>query len=124
MRAHGPRPTDSGQGRSVPPARWLGAVLGVVLAGAACVGPATSPQPAPSGASSRPGTRPVDASQVQRLQRVMTPLIRAMNRPRPLSEVRVGIVDNRALNAANAGSGEFYVTTGLLEQAGDEQLLG
>jgi Zn-dependent protease with chaperone function len=47
-----------------------------------------------------------------------------MNRPRPLSEVRVGIVDNRALNAANAGSGEFYVTTGLLEQAGDEQLLG
>jgi Zn-dependent protease with chaperone function len=115
MRTRGPSPT----GR-----RWLGAVLGVALASAACAGPVTSPQPAPPAASGRPATRSVDAAQAQRLQRVMTPLIRAMNRPRPLSEVRVGIVDDPALNAANAGGGEFYVTTGLLERAGDEQLLG
>jgi Zn-dependent protease with chaperone function len=38
--------------------------------------------------------------------------------------VKVGIIDDSTINAANAGNGEFYVTRGLLEKANDEQLAG
>lgn len=54
----------------------------------------------------------------------MVPLIQAMNKPRPLNQVKVGILDDASINAANAGGGEFYVTRGLLEKANDEQLTG
>jgi len=36
----------------------------------------------------------------------------------------VTLLDDPQINAANAGSGEFYVTTGLLEKASDDQLRG
>jgi Zn-dependent protease with chaperone function len=54
----------------------------------------------------------------------MLPLIQHMNKPLPLKQVRVGIMDDPKINAANAGGGEFYVTTGLLELANDDQLRG
>jgi beta-barrel assembly-enhancing protease len=54
----------------------------------------------------------------------MTPLVKAMNRQLPLDQVKVGIVDDPRINAANAGGGEFYVTRGLLEKANDQQLAG
>jgi Zn-dependent protease with chaperone function len=54
----------------------------------------------------------------------MLPLIQHMNKPLPLNQVRVGILDDPKINAANAGGGEFYVTTGLLELANDDQLRG
>jgi Zn-dependent protease with chaperone function len=54
----------------------------------------------------------------------MFPLIQHMNKPLPLNQVRVGIMDDPKINAANAGGGEFYVTTGLLELANDDQLRG
>jgi putative metalloprotease len=54
----------------------------------------------------------------------MVPLIRAMDNPKSLSGVKVGIMDDPSINAANAGNGEFYVTRGLLEKANDQQLLG
>jgi Zn-dependent protease with chaperone function len=38
--------------------------------------------------------------------------------------VKIGIVDDDAINAASAGNGEFYVTRGLLEKATDRQLAG
>lgn len=66
----------------------------------------------------------LDPKQVERLQRIMVPLLRATNKPRPSSEIRIGIVDDPSVNAANAGGGEFYVTTGLLEKANDEHLRG
>lgn len=53
----------------------------------------------------------------------MTPLIRAMDHPRPLGSVKIGIMDDPHINAANAGHGEFYVTRGLLEKANDQQLM-
>jgi Zn-dependent protease with chaperone function len=80
--------------------------------------------PAPSPASRQPSARPLDAREAQRLQRVMAPLIRGMDHPRPLNEVRVGIMDDPNINAASAGGGEFYVTTGLLQKANDVQLAG
>jgi Zn-dependent protease with chaperone function len=46
-----------------------------------------------------------------------------MDKPRSPSQVKVGIMDDPQINAANAGSGEFYVTTGLLQKANDDQLL-
>ena len=47
-----------------------------------------------------------------------------MDHPRTPKEVYVGIVDDPQINAANAGGGQFYLTTGLLEKAGNEELLG
>ena len=47
-----------------------------------------------------------------------------MDHPRTPKEVYVGIVDDPQINAANAGGGQFYPTTGLLEKAGNEELLG
>jgi Zn-dependent protease with chaperone function len=68
--------------------------------------------------------RQLDKTQVERLQRIMAPLLRAMNHPRSLKEVRVGVMDDRDINAANAGDGRFFVTTGLLEKANDDRLRG
>jgi metalloprotease len=92
-----------------------------------CAGPVAAPPSGPTTQRPTPTAssgRPVDASQAERLRRVMTPLIRAMNNPRQLSNVKVGIMDDPHINAANAGGGEFYVTRGLLEKANDQQLLG
>jgi predicted Zn-dependent protease len=69
-------------------------------------------------------TRTVDSAQVQRLKRVFIPLLNAMDHPRSPGQIRVGIADDPHINAASAGNGEFYVTTGLLEKANDEQLAG
>ena len=54
----------------------------------------------------------------------MVPLIAAMDHPRPLNQVRVGIADDPHVNAASGGDGEFYVTTALLQKASDDQLRG
>jgi putative metalloprotease len=54
----------------------------------------------------------------------MIPLIKGMNRPIALDKVRVALVDDDHINAANAGSAQFLVTRGLLEKANDDQLRG
>ncbi len=79
--------------------------------------PTAKPQPAPS-------TRQLDARQAERLQRMMLPLIKNMNHPLQPNKVRVTLLEDPQINAANAGGGEFFVTTGLLEKAGDDQLRG
>ncbi len=66
----------------------------------------------------------VDSAQVERLRRIMTPLLKAMNHPRSPDQVQVGIISDPDINAANAGDGKFYVTTALLEKANDERLRG
>ncbi len=76
----------------------------------------TPPPPASSQKS-------VDPAQVERLKKAMIPLLQVMDKPRPPSQVKVGIMDDPQINAANAGNGEFYVTTGLLQKANDDQLL-
>jgi predicted Zn-dependent protease len=85
-------------------------------------GTAQEPTPARERAATSP--RKVDGAQVDRLKRVFVPLVNAMNHPRSLGQIKVGIADDPHINAASAGSGEFYVTTGLLEKANDEQLAG
>jgi Zn-dependent protease with chaperone function len=53
----------------------------------------------------------------------MLPLLQVMDKPLSPDQVKVGILDDPQINAANAGNGEFYVTTGLLGKANDDQLL-
>ena len=72
----------------------------------------------------QPNVRRVDQREAQRLYAIMTPLLRVMDQPKSPREVRIGIMDTPEINAANAGGGEFYVTTGLLAKASDEQLRG
>ena len=86
--------------------------------------------------ASRPGRAPqqeavrsstsqrLDPRQAERLQRIMVPLLRATNNPLPSNRIRVNIVADPDINAASGGGGEFFVTTGLLEKASDEQLRG
>ena len=87
------------------------------------VGTSAPPPPSTTQTPGRPSQTKVDPAQAERLKRVMVPLIQAMDKPRRLSQVKVGIVDDPQINAASAGQGEFYVTTGLLQKAGDDQLM-
>jgi predicted Zn-dependent protease len=68
--------------------------------------------------------RKLDASEAERLRRIALPLFKGMNNPRAPGTVKVGIMDDPSINAASAGGGEFYVTTGLLKKANDRQLAG
>lgn len=108
-------------------ARLAGVAAMAGLVGACSIGsgaPPREPSPAPAPRAEAPPVRPLGPEQGARLQRLMVPLIKAMDHKRALSEVRIGLIDDPAVNAANAGGGEFYVTRGLLERANDDELLG
>ena len=60
----------------------------------------------------------------ERLRSVMLPLIRGMDHPCPVEEVRISVVDQSEINAGNAGGCQFLVTAGLLQRASDDQLRG
>jgi Zn-dependent protease with chaperone function len=66
----------------------------------------------------------VDPNDANRLRRVMVPLLQAMDHPCRTDQVRIGIINQNEINAANAGNCEFYVTMGLLRRANDDQLRG
>jgi predicted Zn-dependent protease len=104
-----------------------GVAIIILLLAAGCAGtgggPTSEPQPTQTGGS-QPAPRALDAQQAERIRRIMAPLVAAMNHPRPLNQVKVGIMDDPHVNAASAGGGEFYVTTGLLQKASDENLRG
>jgi Zn-dependent protease with chaperone function len=101
-------------------------VLAALLAAStACAGPTSSAPPPTSGTPGRTAsTTPARANpeQAARLQRIMVPLIRVMDHPIPLDQVKVGIMDDARINAANAGGDQFFVTTGLLQKANDDRL--
>lgn len=99
-------------------------VLFLALAGGCAVQTTSAPPRSPSQEGRTPNVKPLDPSQATRLQRIMVPLLRAGDRTRSLKEIRLGVVEDQNINAANAGGGEFYVTTGLLQKANDEQLRG
>lgn len=86
--------------------------------------PSGSPGSTGSGAPRQPSTTKLDPAQAERLQRVMVPLLKGMNKPLQPGQVKVGIMDDPSINAANAGGGQFLVTTGLLQKANDNQLRG
>jgi predicted Zn-dependent protease len=109
---------------------WRAAAPALALAVAGCVGldPAPGPstrrdpgpttrQPAPA-----PSGQRIDSQVASRVSRIMVPLLKAADNPKPLNQIKVGILDDDSINAANAGGGEFYITRGLLARANDEQL--
>ena len=104
------------------------AVLGCVLI-LGCLeilGPTTGRQePSPPRKSEQKGSPSAVAAtpaQAQRLQRVMVPLLAKMDHPLSVEQVSVGILGSSEINAANAGGGRFFVTTGLLARANDDRL--
>jgi predicted Zn-dependent protease len=98
------------------------AILGLATGCALEAGSKTSRQP--SREARAPNAKSLDARQTARLQSIMIPLLRAGNKTASLKEVRIGVIEDANINAANAGGGEFYVTTGLLQKANDDQLRG
>src|SRR5262245_3054878 len=74
---------------------------------------ATGPSAPPRAETNNPArtaTGKIDPGQADRLKRAMLPLLRVMDHGVPLDRVKVGILDDPDINAANAGNGEFYVT--------------
>ena len=104
--------------------RTLTMLILVALPTGCALETASTRSPAPQDTRPASTSRPLDARQTERVQRVMMPLLRATNNPRLLNEIRVRVIDDPNINAANAGGGEFQVTTGLLQKASDEQLRG
>ena len=104
------------------PRRGLASVALACLLVSGCA-VASGPEQA-AAESSGPATRALNTQEAQRLQRLMAPLVRAMNHPRSLDAVKIGITDDAHVNAASGGGGAFYVTTGLLQKATDLQLAG
>jgi predicted Zn-dependent protease len=91
---------------------------------AGCLGLDGTPSSEPQGEGTGSASRPLAEAQAKRLGGIMAPLVGAMDHPRALNQVRVVVIDDPHVNAASAGGGEFYVTTGLLEKANDDQLRG
>lgn len=109
--------------------RMLATLMAILLVAGCAVQTGTrtggsQPQPQPTAKNPTPSTKQVDQATIARLQRVMVPLLAKMNNPLSASQVKVGVMDDPHVNAASAGGGEFYVTTGLLEKANDDQLRG
>ena len=99
------------------------AALIFIVSGCATGGTAqTPPSQRTATTSNEPALVKIDASQAERLKRIMLPLIQAMDHPLSPKDVKIGVMNDSHINAANAGGGEFYVTTGLLQKANDDQL--
>jgi predicted Zn-dependent protease len=64
----------------------------------------------------------VPETQIERLRRVMLPLLRGTEYAQRMDQVRVRIVEDPSINAGSTGGGQFIVTTGLLRKANDDQL--
>jgi predicted Zn-dependent protease len=62
--------------------------------------------------------------QLSRLRAVMLPILGVTDHRMSTEDIRVSVVDDQAVNAASAGDGRYYVTTGLLNRASDDQLRG
>lgn len=69
------------------------------------------------------GRRP-SGRESRQLEGVIAPLIEAMNRPCRRDNLRIEVIDEAEINAANAGNCQFYVTTGLLRRADLTHLRG
>jgi predicted Zn-dependent protease len=65
-----------------------------------------------------------DRQHLSRLRGIMLPLLRVTDHRISADQIHVSLVDDQAVNAASAGNGRFFVTTGLLNRATDDQLRG
>jgi predicted Zn-dependent protease len=65
-----------------------------------------------------------DQQQLSRLRALMLPLLRVTDHRLSAEDIRISLIDDKTINAASAGGGRFFVTTGLLNRATDDQLRG
>lgn len=65
-----------------------------------------------------------EQQQLARVRAIMLPLLRVTNQRMSVDQIQLSIVDDPAINAATAGAGRYFVTTGLLGGATDDQLRG
>ena len=79
-------------------------------------------EPSPPRESAPTDAVTASPAQAERLRRVMVPLLAKMDHPLSAEQVSVGILGSSEINAANAGGGRFFVTTGLLARANDDRL--
>jgi Zn-dependent protease with chaperone function len=100
------------------------ATVAALIGGCAVESSKPTPAPRADAPAQRPAQTKIDTAQGERIRRIMVPLIAAMNKPLDLKQVKMGVMDDPSINAANAGNGEFFVTTGLLQKAHDAQLTG
>ena len=103
----------------------LATILGLGVAGCAVSSGGASPSAPPASTSTTqqaPQTVQISADQAARLKSAMLPLLQVLNRPLSPGQVKIGVMNDPHINAANAGNAEFFVTTGLLQKANDEQL--
>ena len=98
------------------------ATVAVLIGGCAVESSSPTSAPRAEAPAQRTAQTKLDPAQGERIKRIMVPLIAAMDKPRDLKQIKVGIMDDPSINAANAGNGEFFVTTGLLQKANDGQL--
>lgn len=125
--------------RDPSPSRWRASsrkkILSLLVLGAvglsSCI--ALAPAPAPNRRTSRDSysapppsysSNRTDSIDGERLRRVMLPLLQAMDHPCRTDQVRIGVLNQNEINAANAGNCQFYVTSGLLRRADEDQLRG
>jgi predicted Zn-dependent protease len=95
----------------------------IALGVSACVvddGQAQSPKPQQPAPEMK--TVEISAAEQQRLKTIMQPLLQNMNKKMTVEQTKIAVVDDPHINAANAGGGNFMVTTGLLKKANDDQL--
>ena len=114
------------------PRPHIALVAGIATLVVGCAGPTSSTTSSPSsqggGSAPQQTTKKetklvkVDAATAERLQSAMVPLLKVMDHPVQPNQVKVGVMDDTSINAANAGNNEFLITTGLLKQANDTQL--
>lgn len=105
--------------------RLAGALLltpAILLSGCVGITPSAPPRGAAYGNTLR--AQSATSSEIERLRRIIAPLVRAMDRPCTMNELRIGVIRQGEVNAATSGRCQFYLTTGLLQRASDDQLRG
>src|SRR5262245_9091470 len=89
-------------------------LAGIATLVVACASPTTSTSstpsaPSPQGGGSTQTTKKeaklvkVDAATAERLQNAMVPLLKVMDHPAQPGQVKVGVMEDNSINAANAG---------------------
>jgi predicted Zn-dependent protease len=104
----------------------LALLAALLLSGCIAARPYPSPR-APRNDAYYGNPRRGDSSEswdAERLRNILIPLVRAMDHPCLMEELRVGVVRQTEINAASTGGCQFYVTTALLRQASADQLRG
>ncbi len=66
----------------------------ILLSGCAAI-ETSSPPPGRAETPAPPAQTKIDAFQAERLKRIMVPLIKVMDHPRPLDQVKIGVLDDQ-----------------------------